>query len=106
MANSSFTGFAGLAQPATVGSSRNLTADDNGRLLQVTADDITLTIPAGIPAPFFCLIYPNTTTSIAVSGGATINGGTTTLVRSSTSTPTFGIMSLPSAANSYHVQGY
>ena len=62
--------------------SRVITAADNGRLLAPTTA-LTYTIPAGLsPAPSFSLDSPAAgAVTIAVSGGATINGAATSLSR-------------------------
>ncbi len=88
----------------TVGSSRALTAADNGALLEATAT-VTLTVPIGLPAGFACVVIPSGTTSVASSGGALLNGATTTLTRAAASNAMFAIQSRASAVDSYVVSG-
>jgi len=66
-----------------VGSSFTLTEADDGQVFNCTAA-LTVTIPAGLtPRPAVAIIPPPSgNLSIAVSGGAQINGATTTLTRS------------------------
>lgn len=67
-----------------VTASRALTAADNGRTLAVAAG-LTITVPAGLPLTFGVLIQPllwnGGSISVASSGGALLNGATTTLTR-------------------------
>lgn len=88
----------------TVGSSRALTSADNGALLEATAT-VTLTVPVGLPAGFACVVIPSGTTSVASSGGALLNGATTTLTRSAASNAMFAIQARSSASDSYVVSG-
>lgn len=69
--------------PIQVGTSFALSAADDGRVFACTAA-LTVTIPAGLtPRPAVAIIPPPSgNLSIAVSGGAQINGATTTLTRS------------------------
>ncbi len=73
-----------LRQGAVVSISTDtlITAADDGRIFNLTAA-ATLTIPASLsPRPSFIVNPPPTgNASIAVSGGANINGATTTLTR-------------------------
>lgn len=89
---------------STEPTSRALTSADNGKTLECTAT-ITLTVPSGLPAGFACVIIPSGTTSIASSGGALLNGATTTLTRTATSNPLVGILGRASADDSYVVTG-
>ncbi len=88
-----------------VGSSRNLTAADNGLTLECTASSVTLTVPAGLGANFGCAVIPKGTTSIASSGGALLNGSTSTVNRADTSNSVFALVSRASATDSYVVTG-
>lgn len=87
----------------TVSSSRALTALDNGNTLEVTADGVSLTMPAGLPANFGVAVIPFGTTSIVSSGGTLLNGATTTLVRLASLNSMFAITARASASNSYVV---
>ena len=87
-----------------VASSRALTDADNGKTLECTAT-VTLTVPTGLMSNFGCAIIPNGTTSIASSGGALIQGATTTLTRAAATNAIFAIVPRASAANSYVVTG-
>ena len=64
------------------GTSRSITADDDGYMLRCTAE-ITLTWPAGLaPNPTVIVLPPDGgAVTIACSGGATLNGGTGALDR-------------------------
>jgi len=87
-----------------VASSRALTAADNGNTLECAAG-ITVTVPAGLGANFGVAIeVPAGTVSIASSGGALLNGATTTLTRASTNIM-FAIVARASATDSYSVTG-
>lgn len=87
-----------------VASSRALTDADNGKTLECTGT-VTLTVPTGLMTNFGCAIIPNGTTSVASSGGALINGATTTLTRAASANAVFAIVPRASAANSYVVTG-
>lgn len=87
-----------------VATSRALTDADNGKTLECTAT-VTLTVPPGLMSNFGCAIIPNGTTSIASSGGALLNGATSTLTRAASSNAIFAIVPRASAANSYVVTG-
>ena len=71
------------AQAALVGTTRALTNSDNGQVLECTTT-VTLTVPTGLTAGFSCIVIPSGTTSIASSGGALLNGATTTVTRPAT----------------------
>lgn len=85
--------------------SRVITADDNGRFLAPTAA-LTYTIPAGLyPTPSFTVDCPATgAVTIAVSGGATANGGTTSLSRARSANPV-GFVVLSHEYDAYGVSG-
>lgn len=67
-----------------VTASRALTAADSGRTLAVAAG-LTITVPAGLPLTFGVIIKPllwnGGSISVVSSGGALLNGATTTLTR-------------------------
>lgn len=87
-----------------VATSRALTSADNGRVLEATAT-VTLTVPAGLPAGFRCVVVPSGTTSVAFSGAATGNGAATTITRAAAANAMFGILQRGSSANSYVIDG-
>lgn len=68
--------------PVTVSADRTIAASDDGKVFNLTVA-ATLTIPASLsPRPSFIVNPPASgNVSIAVSGGANINGATTTLTR-------------------------
>lgn len=86
-----------------VGSSRSLSASDDGKTLNVTAlSDIVLTVPTGLPAGFGCAIFqassgaatvsPSGTTIVPVTSGNTKTGGQgkiTALVQTTTNAYSF-----------------
>lgn len=86
---------------------RVLTAADDGKRFAAQSA-LTVTIPAGlVPQPEVVIQCPPTgNLSIAVSGGATINGATTTLTRArSANFAGVAIVRNIDAANSYGVSG-
>lgn len=88
-----------------VASSRDITADDNGKFLAPAAT-LTLTIPAGLdPMPSFTVDCPASgTVSIARSTTATINGAGTTLTRTRANNPV-GFVVLAHEPDAYGVSG-
>lgn len=86
-------------------SSRDITADDNGKFLTPTGT-LTLTIPEGLdPMPSFTVDCPASgTVSIARSGSATINGAGTTLTRTRADNPV-GFVVLAHESDAYGVSG-
>lgn len=88
-----------------VTSSRDITADDNGKFLTPTGT-LTLTIPAGLdPMPSFTVDCPASgTVSIARSTTATINGAGTTLTRTRANNPV-GFVVLAHESDAYGVSG-
>lgn len=88
-----------------VASSRDITADDNGKFLTPTGT-LTLTIPAGLdPMPSFTVDCPSSgTVSIACSTTATINGAGTTLTRTRANNPV-GFVVLAHESDAYGVSG-
>ena len=85
--------------------SRAITALDNGRLLAPTTV-ITYTIPAGLsPMPSFTVDCPAAgAVTVAVSGGATINGAATALSRTRAANPV-GFVVLVHESDAYGVSG-
>lgn len=90
----------------TVAASRAITAADNGALLAPAAG-VVLTIPAGLsPAPSFTVACPATgTVTIAVSGGATINGAATSLARTRAANPAAFVVFAHAETDVYGVTG-
>ena len=88
-----------------VASSRDITADDNGKFL-TPSGTLTLTIPAGLdPMPSFTVDCPASgTVSIARSTTATINGAGTTLTRTRANNPV-GFVVLAHESDAYGVSG-
>ena len=88
-----------------VASSRDITADDNGKFLTPTGT-LTITIPAGLdPMPSFTVDCPASgTVSIARSTTATINGAGTTLTRTRANNPV-GFVVLAHESDAYGVSG-
>ena len=67
VSTSTISGFA--ANVATISATYNLTAADNGKIIQSTAASaITVTIPAGLPTGFNCTIVQMGTGQITFSG--------------------------------------
>ena len=86
--------------------SRSITAADNGRSLQATAA-LTYTIPAGLsPMPSFSVDCPAAgAVTIAVTGGATINGASANVTRSRASNPVGFVVLAHSETDAYGVSG-
>ena len=97
-----------LRQGAVVSISTDtlITAADDGRIFNLTAA-ATLTISASLsPRPSFIVNPPATgNASIAVSGGANINGATTTLTRSRASNPAGVAVVAYAESDGYGVSG-
>ena len=85
--------------------SRNISASDNGNFLAPTGA-ITYTIPAGLsPMPSFTVDCPvSGSVTVAVSGGATINGAAASLSRTRATNPV-GFVVLAHEAGAYGVSG-
>lgn len=83
-----------------------LKASDDGRVF-ICSTAITVTIPAGLsPRPNVAFIPPASgNVSMAVSGGATINGATTTLTRARSANPAGFIVQPYSESDGYGVSG-
>jgi hypothetical protein len=76
VSTSTISGFA--ANVATITAGYNLTAADNGKIIQSTAASaITVTIPAGLPTGFNCTIVQMGTGQITFSGTYLNRGGFT-----------------------------
>ncbi len=99
------SGAAPVSETVSVETSRALTAEDDGQILECTTSGLTLTVPIGLGANFGCAVIPNGTTSIATSGGALVNGAGTTITRAAASNAMFALVSRVSATNSYVVTG-
>lgn len=101
-----WTPVAASSAAVTVATSRDITAADNGASLRPAAG-VTLTIPAGLtPPPSFTVDCPATgTASIAVSGGASINGAATTLTRTRAANPVGFVVLAHAETDSYGVSG-
>lgn len=97
-----------LRQGAVVSISTDtlITAADDGRIFNLTAA-ATLTISASLsPRPSFIVNPPASgNASIAVSGGANVNGATTTLTRSRSSNPAGVAVVAYSESDGYGVSG-
>lgn len=89
-----------------VGSSRALTAADNGNTLDLTGT-LSLTVPTGLDPGFSvaCIVAAAATISIVSSGGTLLDGATTTQTRLGTSNKMFAIVG-KTTANSYAVTGF
>lgn len=88
-----------------IDSSRNISAADDGLQLACVAA-VTLTIPAGLsPRPSFIVVPPPAgVVSLAVSGGALINGAATTITRARSSNVAVVVIGNPDA-DTYGVSG-
>jgi hypothetical protein len=86
--------------------SRNITADDNARTLAPTGT-LTYTIPAWLsPMPSFTVDCPASgIITVAVSGGATLNGGLTPVTRIRAANPVGFVVLAHSETNSYGISG-
>lgn len=86
--------------------SRQITVADNAQSLRPTGA-ITYTIPAGLsPMPSFTVDCPAVgTISIAVSGGATVNGAATTLTRARATNPVGFVVLAHAETDGYGVSG-
>ncbi len=92
--------------PTLVTGSRALTASDDGTLLECSTA-LTLTIHAGLsPNPSIVVIPPASgVLTIAVSGGATVNGGTASITRSRAQNPAGVVIQPYNASNTYAASG-
>jgi hypothetical protein len=87
-----------------VNASRALTAADNGNTLDCTAIGIALTIPSGVLLTLGVVVIPNGATTVVSSGGALLNGSTSTVTRDSAINGSFAVIPRITA-NSYVVTG-
>ena len=89
-----------------VNASRNITSADSGLLLAPLAG-VVLTIPLGLnPAPSFSVACPATgVVSVAVSGGATINGGSSAITRTRAANAVGFSVFAHAETNAYGVSG-
>ena len=99
-------GVRSSADPLILSGAKTISAIDNGRVFECTTA-LTITIPASLsPRPSFVVIPPSSgNVSIAVSGGANINGATTTLTRSRASNPAGIAIISYSESDGYGVSG-
>ena len=104
LATTAFVAAVIPTEATLVGTTRALTNSDNGKILECTTT-VTLTVPTGLTAGFSCIVIPSGTTSIASSGGALLNGATTTVTRTATTNAIFAIQGRASASDSYVVSG-
>lgn len=95
-----------LSNSTPLSADRTITAADDGRQFYCTTA-LTITVPAGLtPRPTFTVdCPPSGNASVAVSGGATINGATTTLTRSRSSNPAGFVVLAHQDADAYGVSG-
>lgn len=87
-----------------VSANRSLTVADNGLILEC-AENVEITVPAGLPQGFRCKVIPFGTNTVVPSVGVSLNGATDTLTRTSAGNQTFDIIGRVSANNSYIVTG-
>lgn len=94
------------ATSSTVSTSFTLTAADDGKVINCTTA-LTITIPAALsPRPNIAVIPPASgNVSIAVTGGAQINGATTTLTRARAGNPAGFVIQPYSESDGYGVSG-
>lgn len=87
-----------------VSDDRELTAADNGLILEC-AENVEITVPAGLPEGFRCKVIPFGTNNVVPAEGVELNGDTDTVTRTSAANQTFEIIGRVSAADSYVVTG-
>lgn len=85
--------------------SRTITNNDYGKTLEASNASLTFTLPYGLNLDFWFNVIPKGTTSIASSGGALLNGATTTITRADTANTIFTIYARATAPSSYLVTG-
>lgn len=90
----------------TASTSFTLAAADDGKVFNVTTA-ITVTIPNGLsPRPNVAFVPPPTgNLSIAVTGGANINGAATTLTRARSANPAGFVVTPYTESDGYGVSG-
>ena len=86
-------------------SSRSLTADDDGKVFDMTNPSLTATVPAGLPADFACSFQLNSLLSITASG-TTLNGAGGTITRSVVDNGAMISIVAKSTTNAYTVTGF
>ena len=98
--------FAALTGSQVASSSFTLAASDDGKVFNVTTA-ITVTFPAGLsPKPNVGFVLPPSgSLTIAVSGGANINGATTTLTRARSANPAGIVVQPYTESDGYGVSG-
>ena len=96
----------GSNTPVDKAASFSLAATDDGKVFNCTAA-LTITIPAGLATrPQFAVMAPPTgNVSIAVTGGALVNGATTTLTRARSANVAGFVVSPYSESDGYGVSG-
>lgn len=109
VAGQSLLGSGDLSLPTTVvaiNASRNITAADDGKILDMVDSGLMLTVPEGLnPTPTIIVQPHSGGTLIAFSGAATGNGAATTITRTqSASLRAFSILPT-SVANAYEITG-
>lgn len=96
---SAISGKADASSTVAVNASRNLTSADNGKVLELTAVGIALTVPTGlIASTFSCRIIAKAGATVVSSGGSLLNDGTATVTLGA---GTFSLIGKVSAADSY-----
>jgi hypothetical protein len=96
----------GSTSQISLSANRLITAADDGAVFSCSTA-LTITIPAGLsPRPSFAVDCPPTgSLTIAVSGGALINGATVSLTRSRATNPAGVVVLSHLDADSYGVSG-
>lgn len=87
-----------------VQTSRELTDDDNGRILEC-ATSLTLTVPLDLALHFACAVIPAGTTTVQRVAGVLLNGGTAAITRAAAANAMFAIQMRRSVLDSYIVTG-
>ena len=99
-------GSGGASVTESLSGPRTITADDDQKQFTCTTA-LAITIPASLsPRPSFVVSPPATgNVSIAVSGGAQVNGATTTLTRSRANNPAGFVVTAYAESDGYGVSG-
>ena len=94
------------SQQISISANRTIVAEDDGLVFACTTA-LTITIPSALsPRPNIAVIPPASgNVSIAVSGGANINGATTTLTRARAANPAGFVITPYSESDGYGVSG-
>jgi hypothetical protein len=92
--------------PTNKSTAFTIATTDDGKVFNCTAA-LTITVPAGlVTRPQFAVMLPPTgNVSIAVTGGAQVNGATATLTRSRATNPAGFVVSPYSESDGYGVSG-